>query len=158
MKTDLARILSVSGQHGLFLYIAAARNGAIAENLGTKKRVAFDMKSRITTLADIAIFTSSGEMKLQEVFGKLHEALGEEDAPSSKSSKSEIKALFAKAVPDYDPDRFYLSHMKKVVDWYNDLKANASLEFMTDEDRQTEAEAEGAEAEEEVKDGDSANA
>ncbi len=158
MKTDLARILSVSGQHGLFLYIAAARNGAIAENLGTKKRVAFDMKSRITTLADIAIFTSSGEMKLQEVFGKLHEALGEEDAPSSKSSESEIKALFAKAVPDYDPDRFYLSHMKKVVDWYNDLKANASLEFMTDEDRQAEAEAEGAEAEEEVKDGDSANA
>ncbi len=159
MKTDLARILSVSGQHGLFLYIAAARNGAIAENLGTKKRVAFDMKSRITTLADIAIFTSAGEMKLQEVFGKLREVLGDQqDAPTSKSSESELKALFAKAVPDYDPDRFYLSHMKKVVDWYNDLKANASLDFMTDEDRKAEAEAEGTGEEEEVKDGDSANA
>ncbi len=159
MKTDLARILSVSGQHGLFLYIAAARNGAIAENLGTKKRVAFDMKSRITTLADIAIFTSAGEMKLQEVFGKLREVLGDQqDAPTSKSSESELKALFAKAVPDYDPDRFYLSHMKKVVDWYNDLKANASLDFMTDEDRKAEAEGEGTREEEEVKDGDSANA
>ncbi len=159
MKTDLARILSVSGQHGLFLYIAAARNGAIAENLGTKKRVAFDMKSRITTLADIAIFTSAGEMKLQEVFGKLREVLGDQqDAPTSKSSESELKALFAKAVPDYDPDRFYLSHMKKVVDWYNDLKANASLDFMTDEDRKAEAEGEGTGEEEEVKDGDSANA
>ncbi len=159
MKTDLARILSVSGQHGLFLYIAAARNGAIAENLGTKKRVAFDMKSRITTLADIAIFTSAGERKLQEVFGKLREVLGDQqDAPTSKSSESELKALFAKAVPDYDPDRFYLSHMKKVVDWYNDLKANASLDFMTDEDRKAEAEGEGTGEEEEVKDGDSANA
>jgi hypothetical protein len=148
MKTDLARILSVSGQHGLFLYIAAARNGAIAENLGSKKRTAFDLKSRITTLADIAIFTSEGEMKLQDVFGKLHEVLGEQDAPTSKASADELKALFGKAIPNYDPDRFYVSHMKKVVDWYNDLKNNASLDFMTDEDRKAEAAAEEAETEE----------
>ena len=158
MKTDLARILSVSGQHGLFLYIAAARNGAIAENLETKKRVAFDMKSRITTLADIAIYTSEGELRLQDVFSKLHEVLGEENAPTSKASADELKALFEKAIPNYDPDRFYVSHMKKVVDWYNDLKNNASLDFMTDEDRQAEAEAEEAGEEEEVNGEDPANA
>ena len=50
MKTDLARILSVSGQHGLFNYIAQARNGAIVEALSDKRRTCFDMKSRITTL------------------------------------------------------------------------------------------------------------
>ena len=71
MKTDLARILSVSGQHGLFNYIAQARNGAIVEALSDKRRTCFDMKSRITTLADISIYTSEGEMKLQEVFQKL---------------------------------------------------------------------------------------
>ena len=159
MKTDLARILSVSGQHGLFLYIAAARNGAIAENLESKKRTAFDMKSRITTLADIAIFTSEGEMKLQDVFCKLHEVLGAQDAPTSKASADELKGLFEKAVPNYDPDRFYVSHMKKVVDWYNDLKNNASLDFMTDEERRAEAEAEAEEAEGEEGNGeDPANA
>ena len=42
MKTDLARILSVSGQHGLFQYIAQARGGVIAENLADKKRTVFD--------------------------------------------------------------------------------------------------------------------
>ena len=68
MKTDLAKILSVSGQRGLFLYIAQSRGGAIAESLADKKRTNFDARSRITTLEDIAIYTSEGEMKLAEVF------------------------------------------------------------------------------------------
>lgn len=148
MKTDLTRILSVSGQHGLYLYIAQARTGAIAECLADKKRTVFDMRSRITTLADISIYTSEGELKLQDVFNKLHEVLGENDAPTSKASADELKALFAQAVPDYDADRFYVSHMKKVVDWYNDLKNNASLDFATPED--LEAEAEAAEAAEDA--------
>ena len=129
MKTDLARILSVSGQHGLFNYIAQARNGAIVEALSDKRRTCFDMKSRITTLADISIYTSECEMKLKEVFQKLHDALGEADAPTSKASADELKALFLKAIPNYDGDRFYVSHMKKVVDWYNELKNFASLDF-----------------------------
>lgn len=144
MKTDLARILSVSGQHGLFNYIAQARNGAIVEALGDKRRTCFDMKSRITTLADISIYTSEGEMKLQEVFQKLHDALGEADAPTSKASADELKALFLKAIPNYDGDRFYVSHMKKVVDWYNELKNFASLDF----EEGSEGEAASEEAEE----------
>ena len=129
MKTDLARILSVSGQHGLYLYLAQARNGAIAESLSDKKRTCFDIKTRLTTLADIDIYTSEGELKLKEVFLKLKDVLGDADAPSPKASSEELKALFAKAVPDYDADRFYVSHMKKVVEWYNELKNYASLDF-----------------------------
>ena len=129
MKTDLARILSVSGQHGLYLYLAQARNGAIAESLSDKKRTCFDIKTRLTTLADIAIYTSEGELKLKEVFLKLKDVLGDADAPSPKASSEELKALFAKAVPDYDADRFYVSHMKKVVEWYNELKNYAALDF-----------------------------
>lgn len=139
-KTDLSRILSVSGMSGLYRYVAQARNGAIAESLRDGHRTCFGLKSKITTLADIAIYTEDEEMKLQEVFGKLHEVLGEEDAPTSKASADELKALFAKAVPTYDADRFYVSHMKKVVDWYNELKNFASLDF-------TEENAEGAPAE-----------
>lgn len=134
MKTDLTKILSVSGRHGLYLYLAQARNGAIAESLETKTRTVFDTKSRISTLADIAIYTSEGELKLKEVFAKLHEVLGEEPAPSSKDSTEAIKELFKKAVPNYDEERFYVSHMKKVVDWYNELKQFASLEFVEEEE------------------------
>lgn len=132
MKTDLTKILSVSGYGGLYTYLAQARNGAIAEAMSDKKRVCFNVRSKITTLADISIYTEEGEMKLSEVFVKLHETLGEADAPTSKASGDELKALFLKAVPDYDADRFYVSHMKKVVDWYNELKNYASLDFETE--------------------------
>ena len=140
MKTDLARILSVSGHHGLYLYLAQARTGAIAEALSDKKRTCFDIKTRITTLADIAIYTSEGEMKLKEVFLKLHEVLGDADAPSPKASSEELKSLFLKAIPDYDSDRFYVSHMKKVVEWYNELKTYASLDFADENEEVAEEE------------------
>ena len=133
MTTDPATILTVSGQRRLFQYLAQARHGIIAESLSDKKRVVFDAKSRITTLADIAIYTQREELKLQEVFLSLQKVLEGGVAPSSKSSDQELKALFEKAVPDYDADRFYVSHMKKVVDWYNELLTYASLDFESEE-------------------------
>jgi hypothetical protein len=141
MKTDLAKILSVRGQRGLFSYIAQSRNGVIAESLRDHKRTNFAANSGITTLADISIFTLEGEVKLKEVFLKLQSVLGDADAPSSKASPDEIKALFDQALPDYDADRFYVSHMKKVVDWYNELKNYASLDFVEEEEEAPEAEA-----------------
>lgn len=141
MKTDLAKTLSVRGQRGLFSYIAQSRSGAIAESLRDHKRTNFTANSGITTLADISIYTLEGEMKLKDVFLKLQSVLGDADAPSSKASPDEIKALFEKAIPDYDADRFYVSHMKKVVDWYNELKNFASLDFVEEEDETHEAEA-----------------
>ena len=139
MKTDLAKTLSIRGQHGLFTYIAQSRTGAIVEAFEDKKRYNFSANAGITTLADISIYTDEGEVKLQDVFGKLHEVLGEAEAPGAKASEKELKALFAKALPNYDGERFYLSHMKKVVEWYNALKKYASLDFLTDEEREAEA-------------------
>ena len=141
MKTDLAKILSVRGQRGLFSYIAQSRNGAIAESLEDHKRMNFAATSGITTLEDISIYTMEGEVKLKEVFLKLKEVLGDADAPSPKAAPEELKALFEKALPDYDGDRFYVSHMKKVVEWYNQLKNFASLDFVEEEEEAPEAEA-----------------
>ena len=140
MKTDLTKILSISGQPGLYLYIAQARSGAIVESLSDKKRSCFGLTSKMTTLADISIYTTEGEMKLSEVFLKLKDVLGGAEAPASKASSDELKALFAKAVPDYDGERFYVSHMKKVVDWYNCLLKYASLDFVTPEEEASESE------------------
>lgn len=136
MKTDLSKILSVSGQSGLFMYVSHARNGVIAESLADKKRSAFGMSSKITSLADISIYTDEEEVKLQQVFLNMKEVLGDADAPSAKSSAEELKALFEKALPTYDRDRFYVSHMKKVVEWYNCLKKYASFDFVNLDEEQ----------------------
>ena len=136
MKTDLSKFLSVSGQSGLFMYVSHARNGVIAESLADKKRSAFGMSSKITSLADISIYTDEEEVKLQQVFLNMKEVLGDADAPSAKSSAEELKALFEKALPTYDRDRFYVSHMKKVVEWYNCLKKYASFDFVNLDEEQ----------------------
>ena len=140
MKTDLSKILAVSGQSGLYLYISATRSGAVVEALADKKRSAVSASSRITSLADISIYTDEEEVKLQEVFLNMKEVLGDADAPSSKSAPEVLKALFEKALPAYDRDRFYVSHMKKVVDWYNNLKKYASLDFVNPEEAEESAE------------------
>ena len=142
MKTDLSKILAVSGQSGLFLYIAQTRTGAVVESIADKKRTSVSITSKITSMADISIYTDDEEVKLQQVFENMKEVLGDADAPSAKSKPEELKALFEKALPDYDRERFYVSHMKKVVEWYNALKKYASLDFVD-----LEAEEETAEQE-----------
>ena len=130
--------MSVSGQHGLFRYLAQSRSGVIAESLADGKRVAFDSHSRISTLSDIAIYTSEGEMKLQDVLLALkNSGLA---VPSAKAPQAEVLTFFGKAIPNYDADRFYYSHMKKVLDWYDVLDKHASFDFVTDEDREKESE------------------
>ena len=142
MKTDLSKILAVSGQSGLYLYIAQTRSGAVVESLSDKKRSSVSVSSKITSMADISIYTDDEEVKLQQVFENMKQVLGDADAPSAKSKPEELKALFEKALPAYDRDRFYVSHMKKVVEWYNALKNYASLDFVD-----LDAEAEGADQE-----------
>ena len=138
MKTDLSRILAISGQSGLFFYVSQARNGAIVEALSDKKRSSVGMSSKLTSLADISIYTDDEEVKLQQVFLNMKEVLGEDEAPSAKASAEELKAFFEKALPAYDRDRFYVSHMKKVVEWYNTLKKYASVDFVNPEEETEE--------------------
>ncbi|MBQ1209827.1 MAG: DUF5606 domain-containing protein [Bacteroidales bacterium] len=133
MKTNLNKILAVSGQSGLFTFLAQSRTGAIVESLVDKKRMSVTMHNRITALSDVSIYTDEGEMKLKDVFLALSASLEGAEAPSSKADNQTIVALFEKAVPTYDRDRFYLSHMKKVLDWYNCLVKYASLDFEEEE-------------------------
>ena len=141
MQTDLTKILAVSGQHGLFEYVAQARNGVIAESLSDRRRTVLGATSRISTLADISIYTSEGEMKLADVFLAVNKALDGADAPSSKAPEKEVVSLFEKAVPDYDADRFYVSHMRKILDWYSQIVKYASLDFVKEEKEKADDEA-----------------
>lgn len=148
MKTDLRKILAVTGESGLFNYVSQVRLGAILESLSTKQRNKFGLSAKMTSLADISIYTDEGETKLQDVFEAMHKELGENEAPSPKSEPNVIKDFFAKVLPTYDRDRFYVSHMKKVLAWYNELLKHASLDFVTEEEAaETEADAPAEEAE-----------
>ena len=144
MATDLKKVFSINGQQGLFWYLSQARTGVIVESLMTKNRSCAPLISKITSMYDISIYTDEGEVKLQDVFERMKAKLGDKEAPSGKSAPELLKAFFEEVLPEYDRDRFYVSHMKKVVEWYNCLKEYASLDF-TKEDENTGESAETAE-------------
>lgn len=143
MKTDLKKILSVSGEQGLFLYVSQGKSGIIAESLITKKRMPFGIQAKVTSLSDISIYTDDEEMPLRDVLLKMKETLGEADAPAPKSDAKVLVKFFEEVIPDYDRDKFYTSHMKKVVQWYNVLKQYASLDFIDPEEEGEQQQEEG---------------
>ena len=132
-KTDLKNILSVSGEHGLFAYVAQGRGGIIAESLITKQRQMLTATAKLSSLADISIYTDETDVPLKDVLTAMAEKLGKGAAPSSKSDAKVIKAFFAEVIPSSDENRFYVSHMKKILDWYEVLRNYASLDFVEEE-------------------------
>lgn len=142
MAIDLKKVLAISGQPGLYEYIAQSRNGFIVEAMDGKKRSNVPTSAKVTTLADVSIYADDGEVTLKKVLEDMHAELGDKPAPSSKENPEAIKAFFAKVLPGYDRDRFYVSHMKKVLDWYNNLARFGSLEFIEEEEEKKEEAAE----------------
>ncbi len=146
-KTDLKKILSVSGEHGLFAYVAQGRGGIIAESLATKQRTMLGASAKVSSLADISIFTDETDVPLKQVLETMASKLGEGEALSPKADSKAIQAFFAEVLPNYDPDRFYVSHMKKILGWYEELRKYATLAFAEDEEENTEENPEETKAE-----------
>ena len=140
---DLKGILSIGGYSGLYKLIKQTKNGFVVESLTDKKRMQAFATSKISTLEDIAIYTENGEVSLKDVFKKIYEQEGQKATISHKSSADELKKLFESVLPDYDRDRVYVSDIKKVVSWYNQLVALNMIDL--EEDKQEEDEAENKE-------------
>ena len=133
-KTDLKKILSVSGEHGLFEYVAQGRGGIIAQSLATKQRQLLGASAKVSSLADISIYTDETDVPLRDVLTNMAAKLSQGPAPDPKGDPKAIKAFFAEVIPDYDENRFYVSHMKKILTWYEELRNYATLEFAEDEE------------------------
>lgn len=138
-KTDLKKILSVSGEHGLFEYVAQGRGGIIAQSLATKQRQLLGASAKVSSLADISIYTDETDVPLRDVLTSMAAKLSQGKAPDPKGDPKAIKAFFSEVLPNYDENRFYVSHMKKVLAWYEELRNFASLEFVADEEEEAPA-------------------
>src|SRR5665647_2784055 len=89
---DLKEIMSVSGQSGLFRFISQGRNGIIVESFSDKKRSFINASSKVSSLEDIAIFTSDEEVPLKQILKSIFEHENGGPAPDPKSSPDELKS------------------------------------------------------------------
>jgi len=118
----LQTILSISGKPGLYKLVSRGNNNLIVEVLDeTKKRQPIFATDRVTSLADIAIFTDSEDMPLGEVLTKVRDK--EEGKECSlnwrKASSKELQCYFAEVLPSFDRDRVHNSDIKKLLQWYD---------------------------------------
>ncbi|KXB78561.1 DUF5606 domain-containing protein [Prevotella amnii] len=135
----LQTILSISGKPGLYKLVSRGNNNLIVEVLDeTKKRQPIFATDRVTSLADIAIFTESEDMPLGEVLAKVRDK--EEGKECSlnwrKASSKELQCYFAEVLPSFDRDRVHNSDIKKLLQWY-DLLIKAGVTDFEEEMKPT---------------------
>jgi hypothetical protein len=118
----LKDILAISGQPGLFKFIAQGKNAIIVEHLETKKRTSAFGSAKVSSLDEISVFTEKEDMPLGKVFDIIHEKENGGPAIDSKTDPDKLKNYFSEVLPEYSKDRVYTSDIKKVVQWYNILQ------------------------------------
>ncbi|MDR0386294.1 MAG: DUF5606 domain-containing protein, partial [Prevotellaceae bacterium] len=129
----MKKIVSISGQPGLYMYLSQARHGIIVENIKDGKRTCIPSTVKVSSLAEITIFTnSSNDLLLKEIFLKIKEKNGGEKAISHKSPNEELMAYFEEIVPEYNRDKVYPHHVRKMLEWYNILQESQLLDFAED--------------------------
>lgn len=125
-------VLAISGQPGLFKYLAQGKSGIIIESLADGKRSQVAASAKVSTLGDIAIYTEGEDMPLAEVFQAMSDKLNGGAAVSHKSSTEVLAAAFEEYLPTYDKYRVRASDIKKVFSWYNLLQGSGMTKFVED--------------------------
>lgn len=126
----MEKVIAVAGRSGLFEIHTQTRVGVIALSLADGKRVVTQPTDQVSILADIQIYTYSGEVPLVDVLQKLYEKeAGKVPSISPKAAQNELKAYFQEVLPDYDEERVYASDIKKIIQWYTILHGADKLNF-----------------------------
>jgi len=118
---NLKDILAISGEPGLFRFIAQGKNAIIVEHLETKKRSSAYGSAKVSSLEDIAIFTEKEDMPLGKVFDLIYDKVNGGPAIDAKAGGDILKNWFQEILPDYSKDKVYTSDIRKIAVWYNIL-------------------------------------
>jgi hypothetical protein len=124
--TELKDIVSITGKPGLYKVIARTNRGLIVESLDDKKtRLPVSATQQVALLDDITIYTTAEEsLPLKDIFQKIEDYTKDKALPGAKDDTNTIKEFFAEVAPEHDPERVYVSDMKKILKWYEILAAN----------------------------------
>ena len=149
---EYREIVAVTGLGGLYQLVTTKSDGAIVRNVADKSTKFISARQHnVTPLDSIEVYTTGDNVRLQHVFQKMQEHEASIPLADAKSTDNKvIKGYFKSIFPEFDEDRVYVSDMKKMLKWYELLKANDLLKFEAEEapeEAEAAAESEGAENE-----------
>ena len=147
----LEQILSVSGKPGLYRLVGQMKNGIIVEGVADGKRFPVHGSAKVSALDEISIYTAEEEVPLNDVFKAIFEKEGGKNCLDHKSDNKEIEAYFEGILPNYDPERVYVSDMVKVLKWYNTLIEHKAYDPAAVEEKEAESNESGEDKPKKVK-------
>lgn len=149
INMEYRQIVAVTGMPGLYQLVSTKNDGAFVRSLIDKSiKFVSSRLHQLTPLESIEIYTYDENVRLHEVL----ETIKNNDAPvkelisNKKASNDEWRSYFATVLPNFDQERVYVSDIKKILKWYELLKANDLLNF--DMYRQVDTQDGAAETEE----------
>ncbi len=125
-------ILSIAGKPGLYKLVSRGKMNLIVEAIDeTHRRQPAFASDRVTSLADIAMYTDAEDIPLWKVLKSLGEKEQSKECSLNyrKCSSQELHDFFSAVLPDYDRDRVHDSDIKKLIQWYNILVKNGITDF-----------------------------
>ncbi len=132
INMEYRQIVAVTGMPGLYQLVSTKNDGAFVRSLIDKSiKFVSSRLHQLTPLESIEIYTYGENVRLHEVL----ETIKNNDAPvkelisNKKASNDEWRSYFATVLPNFDQERVYVSDIKKILKWYELLKANDLLNF-----------------------------
>ena len=125
-------ILSIAGKPGLYKLVSRGKMNLIVEALDeTHKRMPAFATDRVTSLADIAMYTDAEDVPLMNILASIRDKEEGKEVSFNfkKASSKELRDYFAQILPDFDRDRVHDSDIKKLFTWYNILVKNNITDF-----------------------------
>ncbi len=143
----LNEILTIVGKSGLHTLVSRSKSGIIVQSLIDNKRFPVFGNDRVSSLEEITMFGYSEDLPLKKILKSIFELENGEKAIDPKSSNENLKSYMEKVFPDYDKERVYVSDMKKLFTWYNQLHDHKLLVFDESEEQAVEVQEEKIENE-----------
>ena len=120
---NVEKILAIAGKPGLYSLKVQTRTGFVAESFLDGKKVTIGLRSNVSLLSEISVYTQTEEKPLADVLRSIAIKENEGPAISHKEDNAKLTAYFLEVLPDYDQERVYASDIKKIINWYNTMQA-----------------------------------
>lgn len=120
---NVEKILAIAGKPGLYELKIQTRTGFVAESFIDGKKITVGLRSNVSLLSEISVYTSTEEKPLADVLRNIAIKENEGPAMSHKEDNLKLFSYFLEVLPDYDQDRVYASDIKKIINWYNILQS-----------------------------------
>src|SRR6476469_9420642 len=99
---NLEKLLAITGKPGLYTIKMKTRSGFVAESLLDGKKITVGLRSNVSLLSEISMYTHSEEKPLADVMRNI--AIKENNGPaiSHKEDNAKLIEYFREILPDYD--------------------------------------------------------